>query len=78
MQLLPGHHITVKAGHKPRQERWWHISDHLWRQVPGTLEEQAARFYDLFRDACRIRLVSDVPVATALSARMAEREKEVA
>jgi asparagine synthase (glutamine-hydrolysing) len=50
-----------------KQKRWWHIEDHLHKEIPKTLEEQATKFYEIFRDACRIRLISDVPVATALS-----------
>jgi hypothetical protein len=49
------------------QKRWWHIDNHLHKEIPQTFEAQAEKFYELFRDACRIRLVSDVPVATALS-----------
>lgn len=66
-QLLPGHYMIVKRGSEISQERWWHIQDHLHQEVPKTVDEQAERFYELFRDACRIRLISDVPVATALS-----------
>jgi asparagine synthase (glutamine-hydrolysing) len=67
LQLLPGHCMLVKKGEPVQQKRWWHIEDHLHKQIPGTLEEQAERFYELFREACKIRLISDVPVATALS-----------
>ncbi len=65
-QLLPGHCLTIKKGNGVEQKRWWHISDHL-QVVPKTLEEQAEAYYQLFRDACRIRLISDVPIGTALS-----------
>jgi asparagine synthase (glutamine-hydrolysing) len=68
LQLLPGHCMSINHKTKSiQQNRWWHIEDHLHKEVPSTLGTQAAKFYEIFRDACRIRLVSDVPVATALS-----------
>jgi asparagine synthase (glutamine-hydrolysing) len=67
VQLLPGHCMVIRKGDEPKQKRWWHIVDNLHKEVPSTLEAQAEMFYKLFRDACRIRLISDVPVATALS-----------
>lgn len=68
VQLLPGHCMVVTRKKETiTQTRWWHIDDHLHKEIPTTLEAQAEKFYELFRDACRIRLISDVPVATALS-----------
>jgi asparagine synthase (glutamine-hydrolysing) len=68
VQLLPGHCMTITRDKSTvQQKRWWHIEDHLHEEVPNTMEAQAEKFYEIFRDACRIRLVSDVPVATALS-----------
>jgi asparagine synthase (glutamine-hydrolysing) len=68
LQILPGHCMTINRDKESiQQKRWWHIDDHLHKEIPQTLEAQAEQFYELFRDACRIRLVSDVPVATALS-----------
>jgi asparagine synthase (glutamine-hydrolysing) len=65
--LLPGHFVLLKQDGPFEQKRWWHIQDHLWSKVPDTLEAQAEQYYALLQDACKIRLVSDVPVATALS-----------
>jgi asparagine synthase (glutamine-hydrolysing) len=67
LQLLPGHMMVVKKGQTPTQKRWWDIQQHIQTNTSQQLSEQAEHFYELFRDACRIRLVSDVPVATALS-----------
>jgi asparagine synthase (glutamine-hydrolysing) len=67
LQLLPGHYMVLKKDETPRQKRWWHIKDHLSKSIPDSIEEQARKFYEIFRDACRIRLISDVPVGTALS-----------
>lgn len=66
LQVLPGHYMVIKPKQKVQQIRWWHIADHLV-EVPKTIEEQTEKFYEIFRDACKIRLISDVPVATALS-----------
>ncbi len=65
--ILPGHYSVVTSTSGFTQKRWWHINDHLWTDVPATLEEQAEKYYEIFQDACRIRLISDVKVATALS-----------
>ena len=46
--------------------RWWNTLDHL-TTPPCTISEQAERFSELFSDACRLRLRSDVPVGTCLS-----------
>jgi len=66
-QILPGHCVLFKKGKDFVQKRWWHISDYDQQEIPKTKEEQAEKFYELFRDACRLRLISDVPVGTALS-----------
>lgn len=65
-QLLPGHFLTVKNGQTIQQKRWWDIQEHL-RAVPQRFEEQVEEYQELFRDACRVRLISDVPIGTALS-----------
>ncbi len=67
VQVLPGHVMLVKKDNTAKQKRWWHIQDHIDTNIPETHEKQVEKFYELFRDACRIRLRSDVPVATALS-----------
>ena len=64
--LLGGHCLTLKADGQPVIRRWWNTLDHL-ETVPQRYEEQTARFRELFLDACRIRMRSDVPIGTALS-----------
>jgi asparagine synthase (glutamine-hydrolysing) len=66
-QILPSHYVEVSKDRPLVQRRWWHIRDHLPASIPVTLEEQAEAFHALLQDACSLRLVSDVPVATALS-----------
>lgn len=64
-RLLGGHHMFVsKDG--VRMARWWNTLDHL-HEVPRTFDEQSERFRELFIDACRLRLRSDVRIGTALS-----------
>mgnify|MGYP001764635057 CR=1 FL=1 len=37
------------------------------KEIPEEYKEQAEEYYQIFRDACRIRMISDVSVGTALS-----------
>ncbi|HUK56421.1 MAG TPA: asparagine synthase (glutamine-hydrolyzing) [Nitrospiria bacterium] len=64
-RLEPGHSLIVKPT-GVRKLNWWSTRDHL-RPVPSTLEEQAEEFRSLFLDAVRLRMRSDVPIATCLS-----------
>lgn len=50
--------ITIK--------RWWNTLDHLM-EVPEDYEKQVEMFRELFLDACKIRMRSDVTIGTALS-----------
>jgi asparagine synthase (glutamine-hydrolysing) len=63
--LRPGHSMVV-SGSGTRIWRWWCTLDHLV-DVPRRFSDQVEQFRDLFMDACRLRLRSDVPVATCLS-----------
>lgn len=46
--------------------KWWHTLDHL-PEIPGSYQEQVEQFRELFLDACRIRMRSDVSIGTCLS-----------
>lgn len=65
-QILPGHKITITKNGVIYQKRWYNILDNI---LPTTksFNEQTEVFYALFKDACKLRLISDVPLATALS-----------
>ncbi|MGC9025321.1 MAG: asparagine synthase (glutamine-hydrolyzing), partial [Chloroflexia bacterium] len=65
-RLLPGSYLQVDADGQLRTHKWWHTRDHL-PDVPDRFEDQVEHFRLLFEDACRLRLRSDVPIATCLS-----------
>jgi len=64
-----GHYLTIAANGDMRLERWWDTALHL-PQVPVRYEDQVDGFRELFLDAVRLRLRSDVPVGTCLSGGM--------
>jgi asparagine synthase (glutamine-hydrolysing) len=66
---VPGaHYLVVRPGEEPRLERYWDAQP-AFREDASPSEEAAAieRFKELFEDAVRIRLRSDVPIGTCLS-----------
>jgi asparagine synthase (glutamine-hydrolysing) len=65
-RLLAGHAMLVEADGTMQINAWWNTLDHL-PKPRGSLNAQAEEFRALFFDACRLRLRSDVPLATALS-----------
>jgi asparagine synthase (glutamine-hydrolysing) len=67
--LLGGHQLVLKEGGEPRVSRWWNTLDHL-HPVPRRWEEQVEQYRELFLDACRVRMRSDVPLCTSLSGGM--------
>lgn len=67
VQRLPaGHALTINPQGQGRLRKWWETRDHI-PAVPSRYEEQVERFRELFLDAVRIRMRSDVPVGTCLS-----------
>lgn len=64
--VLPGHWISIKQDGAFIEKQWWQTSDHL-QDVPEKYDDQVTRFSELFENACRLRLRSDVPIGTALS-----------
>ena len=65
-QLLPGHWMRVKASGERKQRRWYDILD-AKAKVASSYAEQVEEYRALFRDACALRMRSDVSLATALS-----------
>jgi asparagine synthase (glutamine-hydrolysing) len=58
--------MLVSADGRVRITKWWNTLDHL-PKISTKLEQQVGEFRDIFFDACRVRLRSDVPLATSLS-----------
>jgi asparagine synthase (glutamine-hydrolysing) len=65
-QLLPGHCMKFKVGESPKQRRWYDIEQSKATHKDN-YKDQVEEFRALFKDACRIRLRSDVSVGTSLS-----------
>ncbi|MFN8384169.1 MAG: asparagine synthase (glutamine-hydrolyzing) [Anaerolineales bacterium] len=65
-RVMGGHCLTLNANGDLNIRRWWHTLDHL-PNVPDRYEDQVQHYRELFLDACRIRMRSDVPIGTALS-----------
>jgi asparagine synthase (glutamine-hydrolysing) len=64
-RLPPGHYAIYENG-KFHSHRWWNTLDHLV-DVSDNYEEQVERWREIFLDAVKIRMRSDVPYGTALS-----------
>ena len=65
-QLLPGSLMVIKHNKIVEQKTWWKTLENL-PAVPKSFEEQKHVFLELLSDACKLRLRSDVSVASALS-----------
>jgi asparagine synthase (glutamine-hydrolysing) len=66
VECLPSGHCFEVTAKNIRRWRWWNTLDHLVT-VPRDLAKQAEEFRELLFDACRVRVRSDVPLATSLS-----------
>jgi asparagine synthase (glutamine-hydrolysing) len=66
VKSLPAGHWLVKSPKDVKVGRWYQLFPKRI-QVPTNLEDQATELRELIVDACRIRLRSDVPIATCLS-----------
>lgn len=65
-KLLGGHCLIVRENQAPEIIRWWNTLDHL-EEIPSSYKDQVSRFRELFLDACRIRMRSDVSLGCSLS-----------
>jgi asparagine synthase (glutamine-hydrolysing) len=67
-QILPGHTLTIKNDKTiPKQKRWYDIRERIKHKSNLTYQENVSEFYRIFENACKIRMRSDVPLASALS-----------
>lgn len=64
--LLPGHYLKVDINGGVEIKRWWETKSHL-SATNEKYEKQVNKFIELLFDSCKLRLRSDVPIATALS-----------
>jgi asparagine synthase (glutamine-hydrolysing) len=64
-----GSWIKVDPRGDVQTRKWWETLDHL-PEVPKNEAEQVERYRELFTDAVRIRLRSDVPIGSLLSGGM--------
>ena len=64
-RLPPGFYAIYKDG-KFDKHRWWNTLDHL-EVVSNNYEEQVHKWREIFLDAVKIRMRSDVRIGTALS-----------
>lgn len=65
-RLPGGHCLRVGPEGRIAVRRWWDTAEHV-PEIPGRYEDQVERFRELFLDAVRIRMRSDVPVGSCLS-----------
>ncbi|HLJ02892.1 MAG TPA: asparagine synthase (glutamine-hydrolyzing) [Solirubrobacteraceae bacterium] len=66
VRQLHGGHSMLVTKERSRTWRWWRTLDHV-PPAASTLKAQAEEYRELFFDSCRLRLRSDVPIATCLS-----------
>jgi asparagine synthase (glutamine-hydrolysing) len=66
-KLNPGCFLRLKRGCEPQEEQYWDLAAPQQAYAPAQMEEAAADLLELFLDAVRLRLVSDVPVGMLLS-----------
>jgi len=66
LKSVPAGTLLKISKNEIKIKKWWEPADHVF---PSNLkyENQIEDFKNLFLDACKIRLVSDVPVTTSLS-----------
>jgi asparagine synthase (glutamine-hydrolysing) len=63
---LPAGYFLVKSKDQLELRRWYRLEPNsVW--VPPSFDDQAERLRELLIDSCRLRLRSDVPLATCLS-----------
>lgn len=65
-RLRGGHYLLAQADGQVNTYKWWETSDYL-QEVPKKIDEQVDYFRQLFFDAVRLRMRSDVPIGIPLS-----------
>jgi asparagine synthase (glutamine-hydrolysing) len=65
-QIRPGHYLTIKPDETLESVQWWDTGADLV-SVPDNFDEQSKEFLALLEDSIKLRLRSDVSIASALS-----------
>ena len=68
-ELNPSYQLIIDARKNIELKKWWSTIDNLI-EVPKNYNDQIEKFKDLFFNACKLRMRSDVEVATSLSGGM--------
>ena len=66
IKRIPPGHYSIYDGHKFKLYRWWNTLEHL-EEISCSYEEQVEKWREIFLDAVKIRMRSDVRIGTALS-----------
>ncbi len=64
--LSGGFCLTINSQGVGTMKKWWDTSKHI-PQIPAKYEEQVEQFRELFLDAVRIRMRSDIPTGICLN-----------
>lgn len=65
---LPGGYCMTMTGQgKVTKRQWWNTYAHIPKDIPTDEKQQIERFKEIFRDSCRLRLRSDLPIVATLS-----------
>lgn len=65
-QVKPGYFLTLRKNEEPCIKQWWNTSDNFVK-VPSSYNKQVEEYTNLFESACKLRMRSDVTIASALS-----------
>lgn len=65
-KLLPGHSMTVNNNLDINIKKWWDTREHI-PVIPTKYNDQVEMFREIFLDAVKIRMRSDVALGTSLS-----------
>ena len=64
--LNPGYQIKINFEKKLELKKWWNTLDNLVT-IPNNYFDQVDQFRSIFINSCKLRLRSDVNIATSLS-----------
>ena len=65
-ELPAGHQLLLNIENKIKISKWWSTLEQL-TEIPKSYDDQKEKFFELFNNACNLRMRSDVKIATSLS-----------